>query len=467
MFIEEMLQFPREYRDVLRSHHRKINDSIDALCRTFFETMHKQARIARRRLIGFPARVAHGIVRLPRILHMLIAAQSQITRLERESYDNLARIESCLSVMLTEPSLHAALAREHKITVQETMTRLDDRLRSQREVMQDAISRLDDRLHGKREVMQSAISGLDDRLRSEREMMQNAISRLESDVAGSSQHLETASHGLRQAQIKLGDLWGHIVDQQRRLDILLLEARRRLPEKFDEQQLQVFVLEKDNQLQAWYAGFEDRYRGTRMDILERQRIYLPAIKEAVDAVGDKPLLDIGCGRGEFLELLREGGFTGRGIDINPTMVARCSEQGLEVDEAEALSWLRSLSANSLAGVTGFHIIEHIPFPILTEIFDECLRVIAPGGLVIFETPNPGNLLVAAERFYLDPTHISPLPSSTISFVIEARGFTCVSVLSLHPVPGVEHRAYDDPMFALLQEKLYGPQDYGIVAWKAK
>jgi O-antigen chain-terminating methyltransferase len=153
--------------------------------------------------------------------------------------------------------------------------------------------------------------------------------------------------------------------------------------------------------------------------------------------------------------------------MNPMMVARCRDLGLEVDEAEALSWLCSLPAESLAGITGFHVIEHFPFPVLTRIFDECLRVLAPGGLVVFETPNPANLLVASERFYLDPTHINPLPDSTVSFLAEVRGFTRVSILQLHPVANVKRRVYDDPLLALLQEKMYGPQAYGLLAWKVK
>ncbi len=403
-------------------------------------------RLAGLRLIGFPIRVVHGIVRLPRILRMVVTAQAHIANLERSTSREFARIDSHLGDMRAELSsrdqdrklIAANLLREQQSAARNAISRLEDRLRDDRQVAQDAIARLEDRL--------GAVAG---------------------DVTDSSGRIAPLSRALDQLQTRLGDLWGHIVDQQRRLDILLTEARRRLPEKLDEQQLQLFAREQDRQLHAWYAGFEDRYRGTRRDIKERQRVYLPAIRKAADAVGDKPFLDIGCGRGEFLELLKEGGFAASGIDVNPIMVAKCRELGLEASEAEALSWLRSLPADSLAGVTGFHIIEHVPFAVLIALFDECLRVLAPGGLVAFETPNPANLLVAAERFYIDPTHCNPLPSSTVSFVAEARGFTQVDILPLHPVPAVERRVYDDPLLTLLQEKLYGPQDYGLLAWKAK
>ena len=271
---------------------------------------------------------------------------------------------------------------------------------------------------------------------------------------------------LSRVQCKINDHWRNIADQARRLDILIAETRRRLPEPLNAEQLRTFADEGEKQLSALYVAFEDRYRGRREDIMQRQSFYLPHVRAAAEATGGASFIDIGCGRGEFLELLRANGLSARGLDLNPVMIAECRQRGFEVVEGDARSFLRGLPAASLAGVSGFHIIEHVPFDVLIELFDEALRALAPGGVLIFETPNPANLLVAAERFYMDPTHRNPLPSEMVSFMAEARGFVRVEVLPLHPVPA-QRRDYDDPMLALLQDKLYGPQDYGLVAWKAK
>jgi O-antigen chain-terminating methyltransferase len=267
-------------------------------------------------------------------------------------------------------------------------------------------------------------------------------------------------------ETKFRDHWRNISDQARRLGLLINETRRRMPEPLSAEEISVFASEGEKELSALYVTFEDRYRGSRQDITQRQTVYLPYARQAAEKTGKKAFLDIGCGRGEFVELLRANGLTGRGVDQNPVMVAECRERGLDAVEADALAFLRKAAPASLAGVSGFHIIEHVPHRVLVDLFDEALRALAPGGLLIFETPNPANLLVAAERFYLDPTHLNPLPSEMVAFMAEARGFVRITVLPLHPVAN-KRRKYDDAMLALLQEKIYGPQDYGLVAWKAQ
>ena len=131
---------------------------------------------------------------------------------------------------------------------------------------------------------------------------------------------------------------------------------------------------------------------------------------------------------------------------------------------DALSAMRECPAASVSVVTGFHIIEHMPFDVLIQLVDECLRALRPGGMILFETPNPANLLVAAERFYLDPTHRNPLPADMIAYLVGSRGFENTEILRLHPVPW-EARSYNDPMLALLQDKLFGAQDYSVVGSK--
>jgi len=130
---------------------------------------------------------------------------------------------------------------------------------------------------------------------------------------------------------------------------------------------------------------------------------LPFNKDEVE------VLDVGCGRGEWLELLQVNGYKAKGIDINRVMVSQCRERGLDVKEHDVIDYLSTLSSESLNVITGFHIIEHLPFETLMRLLEESYRVLKKGGMVIFETPNPENIIVGACNFYTDPTHQNPIP----------------------------------------------------------
>jgi O-antigen chain-terminating methyltransferase len=126
-----------------------------------------------------------------------------------------------------------------------------------------------------------------------------------------------------------------------------------------------------------------------------------------------------------------------------------------------------LKDGSIGCVTGFHIVEHIPFAALIELFDEVVRVLQPGGLVIFETPNPNNILVGCTEFYNDPTHIKPLPPRVLRFLAESRGLCKVEILELHPYPQSYRFEEDEKGVAQrLNQYFYGPQDYSIIGRKA-
>jgi O-antigen chain-terminating methyltransferase len=146
------------------------------------------------------------------------------------------------------------------------------------------------------------------------------------------------------------------------------------------------------------------------------------------------------------------------------MVEQCQARGLEAIEADIINYLQSLPENSLGAITGFHIIEHLPFKTLMRLFSETVRVLKPQGLVIFETPNPDNVLVGSNTFYLDPTHINPLPSATVKFMAEMFGLYNTQVITLHPYP--ENAKVDGQGIAeRFNDHFYGPQDYAIVGYK--
>jgi O-antigen chain-terminating methyltransferase len=162
-------------------------------------------------------------------------------------------------------------------------------------------------------------------------------------------------------------------------------------------------------------------------------VYLPYIAEVKTVTKRSPVLDLGCGRGEWLQLLKENGYAVLGIDANKEMIRRCKELGLCVKKADAIDFLKSQRKNRFGAITGFHIVEHLALKSLIRLCDECLRVLTPGGVVIFETPNPENLIMGACNFYMDPTRRNPLPPAALSFIVEHRGFVNVQIKRLHEI----------------------------------
>ena len=248
---------------------------------------------------------------------------------------------------------------------------------------------------------------------------------------------------------------------------MLEEARKRLPEPISTQQIENMLTEEDHLLDAFYVSFEDQFRGTRADIKQRATEYLPVVMAAKAGTPKAPILDIGCGRGEWLELLHEHELVAQGVDLNRIMIKQCQDLGFDVIESDAIQYLRTLKNNSLGAVTGMHIIEHIPFKRLIALFDEVLRVLKPGGVAIFETPNPENLIVGACNFYYDPTHLNPLPPEPMRFVMEARGYGTIEILRLHPYSEetmIKEGA--EQVKQTLNGLLFGAQDYALVAYKS-
>jgi SAM-dependent methyltransferase len=180
----------------------------------------------------------------------------------------------------------------------------------------------------------------------------------------------------------------------------------------------------------FYRAFEEKYRGSRELIRSRLLIYLPFIHVLLKEYPNGQALDLGCGRGEWLELLSEQGFNAQGVDLDDGMLQDCRERGLQVETAEALTYMQALPAGSLCIVSGFHIAEHLPFKDLQRIVMEAKRVLVDGGLLILETPNPENISVGTNSFYLDPTHERPIPQDLLSFLPELYGYERCKVLRL-------------------------------------
>lgn len=184
----------------------------------------------------------------------------------------------------------------------------------------------------------------------------------------------------------------------------------------------------------FYRAFEEKYRGSRDLIKERLRVYLRFVAPLSESCPAVPVLDLGCGRGEWLELLHELRIPAHGIDMDEGMLGACRERGLSVTHGDAIAHLQTRPDQSALVVTGFHIAEHLPFAALQTLMAQARRVLVPGGLLILETPNPENLLVGAAHFYIDPTHQRPLPWQLLTFLAEHQGFGPVKLLRLQEEP---------------------------------
>jgi SAM-dependent methyltransferase len=210
-----------------------------------------------------------------------------------------------------------------------------------------------------------------------------------------------------------------------------------------------------------YAAFEDQFRGDSNEIRERLKYYLPFFQEASRTTD---ILDLGCGTGDWLDLLRDEGLQARGVEINAVMLEACRARQLDVVEGDMLDYLHGLPDSCMNVITAFHLIEHIPFETMFELLNEVRRVLRPGGLVMLETPSPENLVVAACNFYSDPTHHKPVYPHTLTFVLKNMGFTDVRLQFLHPVEGSPFTGND--RLEPLHMWFYGPRDYAVIAAKA-
>ena len=211
----------------------------------------------------------------------------------------------------------------------------------------------------------------------------------------------------------------------------------------------------------FYRAFEDRFRGSRELIQSRLTVYLPFIRPLKEIYPQPRGVDLGCGRGEWLEMLVHNGFDAIGVDLDEGMLNACKELGLNTRKEDAIGFLGSLPDASISVVSAFHLVEHLPFEALQQLVQQALRVLVPGGLLIMETPNPENLQVGAHTFYYDPTHQHPIPPLLLAFVPEHTGFGRTKILRLQQDPLLQ--TAEAPS---LMDVLTGPSpDYAVVAQK--
>jgi SAM-dependent methyltransferase len=206
-----------------------------------------------------------------------------------------------------------------------------------------------------------------------------------------------------------------------------------------------------------YSLFEERFRGRPDDVERKQRSYVPFLRSLPG-----PVLDAGCGRGEFLSLLRREGIPASGVESNPLAVEACRAAGLEVFAGDVVADLAAREPGRLGAVTAFQVVEHWPPEVVFAFLRSARRAIAPGGVLIAETINTDSLS-ALKAFFLDPTHVRPVPAEALHFLAGAAGFIDARIEYRGQLPDAERLTETDENDRRLNRLLFGPQDYAVVA----
>jgi SAM-dependent methyltransferase len=219
-----------------------------------------------------------------------------------------------------------------------------------------------------------------------------------------------------------------------------------------------------------YLAFEARFRGSEEVIRERQGVY-PGILG-----GCRRVVDLGCGRGELLELLTSNGVDAYGVELNADFVDLVAEKGLTVIHEDALAHLGRLEPGAVDGIVASHVVEHLPPAVVSALIATAWERLPGGGVLVMETPNPESLVAGSINFHRDPTHLRPIHPDTLAFMCQSTGFGDVTVRRMSPMlegdilprrnvgegPLAEHL---DAVVSRLNDLLYGFQDYAVIARK--
>jgi O-antigen chain-terminating methyltransferase len=268
--------------------------------------------------------------------------------------------------------------------------------------------------------------------------------------------LEAVSAQVADLAARIGDLESHVQRLAREGGDLARHVGRISPATSE----QVFA-------PGAHAEFEKQFRGSREEILERQKIYVPILEKAARAVGSGArFLDLGCGRGELLELARGAGLSAAGVEADETLAEAGRRRGLDVRAADLFDALWAEPEGSLAGVTALQVVEHLPWAAVRTLVDLAYQRIRPGGCLVVETINPASAY-AMRAFYLDPTHRQPVPAEMAHFLFSQAGFRDVEVREANPVdePKVAAAIEHTPELRGFADLLFGFRDYAAIGWK--
>jgi O-antigen chain-terminating methyltransferase len=210
-----------------------------------------------------------------------------------------------------------------------------------------------------------------------------------------------------------------------------------------------------------YESFEARFR-PETSVRERQQPYVELLLDR------KRVADLGCGRGELIEMLNEQGVSAYGVEIDPDFISLLEEKGVEVVAKDAVAHLAELEENAVDGIVASHLVEHLPASAVSSLITLAAEKLAADGILILETPNPESLVAGSVNFHRDLTHVRPIHPDTLAFLCDSAGFSHVEIRRLSPVPDEERLPAPgdrrlDEIVSQLNNLLYGYQDYAVVA----
>jgi len=285
-------------------------------------------------------------------------------------------------------------------------------------------------------------------------------------IKASLSHIQDEFNSLNQNidSIVVKEIFHNMLGVHQRVDQFIFDSKILINSDTPEASAKLESINEKSKLffDDYYLAFENKFRGSRENILQRYREYL----KYIDIDNVSKALDIGCGRGEWVQLLQEHNIESYGIDINHTMVLEAKSYKVDnIINEDIFKFLKNIDDNSYDLITGFHIIEHIPFEKLLILLKEVQRVLKPSAKAIFETPNPKNLLVASLTFYNDPTHLNPLPPDVVKFMLEYLSFNEVEIVELNPFGSEIHIKEESGSAQMLNNLLFSEQDYLVVGSK--
>lgn len=208
----------------------------------------------------------------------------------------------------------------------------------------------------------------------------------------------------------------------------------------------------------FYKKFEDEFRGSEEVIQSRLSPYASIVKYVAEQHQGRIALDLGCGRGEWLKFCKTYGLDVKGVDLDQGMIEEAQQQGFDVELTDALEFLKETESDSIGLLTSFHMVEHLSIVRVFELIKEAHRVLAPGGVLLIETPNAESLIVGTNNFYIDPTHIKPIPNQLLNFIVQYSGFSESQVIRMNSGATQVNN--------LLEAVLSTSMDYSVVAIKS-
>ena len=345
-----------------------------------------------------------------------------------------------------------------------------------------------DLLAGQLDALQSAEEGRLVRIERRLDAVEETVRAIQGELEAARDRIEPIEQRVDRAETAHGRLQDHVLPAVVERGNVLID---RLAEEIEEvaslverillaEPLPTPGTGSDTALPRALAEVQPRlleaFRGPEEEILHRLDHHLPVLREAT------PVLDLGCGRGELLLLLRDAGVAASGVESDPALARAARRRGLEVVEDDVLEALRAQPEGSLGAITAIHLLEHLEQNRLLEVLREARRALRPGGVFLAECPNPLSLRVGAALFWRDPTHVRPLLPEVLELFLESSGYEVKSVEFLHPFPqdqsfAVSERDVADgasPESAALHRRLAelesrlddlvnGPRDFAVVA----